>query len=385
MERISAQDGEDGGIATRSAQPNREALPSRTTARATIRASIDSGSGFWVLTGDAGVGKTWTWRGLVESGGHHRETWLFVEVTPGLTADQFYSHLTNMVGLSEGRSPREAFRQWLDVRSLDGERTVLVVEECHNAEADLLEEARILANQLELASGLTSIGLVGQTSLLRRLTSRAYWPLASRLSAKVHLRSLDADEVTHYLSILAPRQTWTSAQAEDWQVTTAGNPRLIRQKISMLATRKPRFESPNEAEKVSPIPTPLVMAAVPSLLGATRPPIRLEEGVIEVGWQPGQPSEAAEDSIGEGSEQAVNDHYAALQAWNEWSRAQEPTPVVAHPPPIQTVSKPDLSDLEDDEEESYTEVTPWVRADEQHGFSPFSPMFSRLKRATDAE
>ena len=391
MERISAQDGEDGSIALRSGLPDRTSLPSRTAARASIRASIDSGSGFWLLTGDAGVGKTWTWRGLTENLGHS-ETWLVADITPGLTAEQLYDRLTHSLGLTQTRSARETLREWLDVRNLDGGRTVLVLEECHNADAALLEEVRVLANQMEFASGLTSIGLVGQTTLLRRVTSRSYWSLASRISARVHLRSLDADEVATYLEILAPERPCSVRQAEGLHVATAGNPRLLRQKLAKLPAERMKIVAPLVVEPVSAKvePRASVVSAGP-LLGPSRPPIRLEEGVIEVGWRPDESTESDEDVLQENGELAVNDHYAALQAWNEWSRAQAPPPPQAEPSRVAAmVTNPvnvtvNVDDDDEELDESEAAEPPWVRADEQHGFSPFSPMFSRLKRTTDAE
>ncbi len=376
MERISAQDGVDGRLALRSREANGEALPSRTKARASIRASIEAVNGIWVLSGDAGVGKTWTWRGLAQ--GSESRSWLTIDVPPGLTGEGLYEQAVHLLGLPSSRPARVTLQEWLETRALDGDKTVLVLEECQNADATLLEEIRVLGNQIGLGQGFASIGLVGQTYLLRRLNTRAFWPFASRISTRVHLRSLDTDEVGLYLALIQPGQKWTSAQVEGWQVATAGNPRLIRQRLATIEPRTVQSQTTTTTE-----PKPAVIEApverAPSMLGPSRPPIRLEEGVIEVGWSPEGETKSSDTDE---SELAINDRYAALQAWNEWSKAQT---VQAPPPPKSppvlvpvTVPAEEADDLPSPE-------PPWVRADDHHEHSPFSPMFTRLKRATDAE
>ena len=389
MERISARDGVDGRIALSSPEANTEALPSRSKARESIRGSIDSGLGFWLLSGDAGVGKTWTWRGMAQAS-NLRESWLVVDVTPGITTEGLYQRIVHLLGLSTARPAREMFLEWLDIRALEDAKTILVLEECQNASAAFLEEIRVLVNQLDLNTGFASIGLVGQTELLRRLNTKVFWPIASRITCKVHLRSLDTDDVGSYLSMIAPERHWTASQVEAWQVVAAGNPRLIRQRLSTLEPVR-RHSEPISNSPIS-IPSPSLVEAVPTpspaMLGPSKPPIRLEAGVIEVGWSPDE--EEASSSTAEESEFAINDRYAALQAWNESSKAQAPSPPVTARTVVKVVAPPPppLEEIDDPSEEvddPSSPEPPWVRTDDHHEHSPFSPMFTRLKRATDAE
>ena len=74
----------------------------------------------------------------------------------------------------------------------------------------------------------------------------------------------------------------------------------------------------------------------PSLI-PTKPPIRVEEGLVEVGWdgdletefaEPDDDDERHRGSSGDDSsfnEELIEDRYAALQAWSEWTESQKTT------------------------------------------------------------
>ena len=96
---------------------------------------------------------------------------------------------------------------------------------------------------------------------------------------------------------------------------------------------------------------------LPSLI-PTRPPIRLEDGLVEVGWEGDleaeptrpevAPSEPEVEPPGEADpgEELVEDRYAALQAWAEWSRNRERSAPAAADPA--TDAAPTATDDDDD-------------------------------------
>jgi general secretion pathway protein A len=107
--------------------------------------------------------------------------------------------------------------------------------------------------------------------------------------------------------------------------------------------------------------------STPSLL-PSRPPLRVEDGLIEVGWAGGLESEELdeieeldeyEDTSDDG--QLVDDHYAALQAWAEWARNRDrlsrPTPA-----PAEVETEPDVRD-EDEAEEPDSEADSTAEAE----------------------
>ncbi len=161
-----------------------------------MRAAIEARTGPVLLTGEAGVGKTWLWHRLrSEMPGSWR--WVSVDLSPANDPAEFYRLIGYGLGLSGADRPdasRLALAEFLQEGAVDGKRWVLVVDEAHSVSAAVLEEVRILANRLGHSDGFGALILVGQTALARRLATRPLAALAARLSAQVHLRPLDADE-----------------------------------------------------------------------------------------------------------------------------------------------------------------------------------------------
>ena len=150
---------------------------------------------------------------------------------------------------------------------------------------------------------------------------------------------------------------------ERWHRDSGGNPaRLLR----MLAREVPARKAIATAGEPSSSSEPLV---------PSRPPLRVEEGLIEVGWD----SEEPEPEPGMG-EEPVADHYAALQAWDEWARNQGRSRVPLLPDPIDP-------ELESDEEpeELPSEHVHATRAEAAQEFAPYSQLFSRAKPLQGAE
>ena len=107
---------------------------------------------------------------------------------------------------------------------------------------------------------------------------------------------------------------------------------------------------------------------------------------MEVGWEPtAEPVPFAElaprvvpdatetPATDSESEETITDHYAALQAWTEWSKNQGRVPSERTPNPTG-----------DREESPELAGHPNVWAEGQQGFAPYSQLFSRLKGAKDA-
>jgi general secretion pathway protein A len=123
--------------------------------------------------------------------------------------------------------------------------------------------------------------------------------------------------------------------------------------------------------------------------------------MVEVGWDSGQeadatvvrgrvpsappvaepdpadpPSSALPEPVGAGSEEPVDDHYAALQAWTEWARNQG----------RETVRADRADDDADEPAEASDPPAPTpagVWAERQQGFAPYSQLFTRLRQPRD--
>ena len=366
------------------------ALPSRLAALGTCRAALAAEEpGPVLLTGEAGAGKTWLWDRLV-AGWPADRRWLAVDLAPASDPADLHHALGLGLGLPEPARTRAGLAEFLAEADDDGRRWGLVVDEAHNASAEVLEELRLLSNRLGRPGGFAALLLVGQTRLARRLGTIPLAAIEARIAARAHLRPLDADEARDLLAHRFPGRPWGGAEADHLHREAGGNPRRLLRLAAPLAARGRTFAPPAARPEL-----PAVASEAASLprLGAPRPPLRVEDGLIEVGWDGPDPAADAEpepqsarpvanrdpeppsEPAFGGEDEVIQDHYAALQAWNEWARNQGRQPAIgvatAEPVPSEDTSA------------HPGDANVW--ADEQHGFAPYSQLFSRLKQATQPE
>src|SRR5690242_3012115 len=83
------------GAASRGAQGF--ALPTRAAALAECRAGLEAGGGPVLVTGEAGVGKTWLARALADGTGDRR--WAAVDLTPATGPADLFRAIGQALGL----------------------------------------------------------------------------------------------------------------------------------------------------------------------------------------------------------------------------------------------------------------------------------------------
>ncbi len=373
------------------------------------------GLGPILVTGDAGIGKSWFVERLFGLAPTSR--WLSIDLTPADGPIDLYRHIARALGLGSGE-PRPPSR--IDVadaladRSVDGHRHSLVIDEAHNLGPDVWEEVRVLANRLGRADGFANLILVGQTALVRRFSTRALAAIEARLAAHLHIRPIDVSEAREWLTRKHPGLDWSTEEVEAIHRDSGGNPsRLIRRSASIsarlasipvLAPRpEPRGSLP--IPKKSDIddfgPAAMIPGSSPSpspLTGADRPPLLVEENAIEVGWSPedqGSSGFEEDDRVEAGSQdgaalpsersdQAIHDHYAALQAWREWADNQDK-------PSNPSKSDRDLADEIDEAAEAEAAEAAEagssdrasVRVEGYQHFAPFGQLFTRMAQVRE--
>jgi general secretion pathway protein A len=133
----------------------------------------------------------------------------------------------------------------------------------------------------------------------------------------------------------------------------------------------------------------------------TKPPIRLEEGLVEVGWDGDLEAELlhAEGSgtdrvdapavVTDPQVEQVEDRYAALQAWAEWSRNRErsldPDSAAAISgtldEPIRGAETPPGEGPEPTSESSSAASPASIRVESPRDSAPYSQLFTRLRQS----
>src|SRR5260370_42318684 len=81
-----------------------------------------------------------------------------------------------------------------------GRTTVLIVDEAHNLEWDVLEEIRLLGNLENRRGKLLQIILSGQQELDRKLEAPEFRQLKQRIALRCTLRGVNTEETLSYVN-----------------------------------------------------------------------------------------------------------------------------------------------------------------------------------------
>ncbi len=380
-------------------------ISSRLKGRHLLAKAIDHHTGPVLLTGDYGVGKT-RLRQAIEADSKPGRSWVNIDVAPATTVPAFYSLLNHALGVDDTSLDRAKLSEYLGLERLDKSEWILAVDEAHNLDDLVLEEIRLLSNRLGTGDGFAAILLVGHTTLVRRLSFRANEGLAERITAHVHLSPFDADEVLELLKHHDARREWPAELVERIHIVTEGRPGRIARLLPLID--ESAIESAPAAKTKADAPAELKSQPVESfelrpepLVGPSKPPLVVEDGLIEVGWDSDSDVDElleAEDELEsadslvaemdsdhedpepiEEGEERLNDHYAALQAWQDWSAAHE------KPGDVAQRRWPEVTESQDETPSSPREKTPNLWVDEEHGFAPLSRLFGRKTQENEAE
>ena len=282
-------------------------LPSRSASWARLLASGSERGGLDLLTGEAGSGKSWLLdrrAARAAASAPDDPRWRVVEGAPGLDANGLLASIASALGMEVmacGSIVDLARRLGgcLSELSQDGRRLALAVDEAHLLADEALEAARLLANRLGDDDGFAAIVLAGQTPLRRRLEGRRLAAVAARIGSRSHLPPIDADEAAILLSG-RPEADLDERTIEELHRDSEGNPaRLLR-----LAASRPGWKASRLLKDRSISVRPDLVRTEPPTeeltspyggLVPSRPPIRVEDGLIEVGWEP--TSEPGSDSV----------------------------------------------------------------------------------------
>jgi general secretion pathway protein A len=197
---------------------------------------VQSRKGFIVITGEVGTGKT-TMLECLRDFLNSQQIAFASLFNSRLSVEQFFELLSYDFDLRCNRQSKTEVLLSLNNMLLDraqaGRTTVLIVDEAHNLEWDVLEEIRLLGNLENRRGKLLQIIIAGQQELDTKLERAEYRQLKQRIALRCTLRGFDAAETAAYIDSRMtraglPQQTVLSSEIiDEIHFRSQGIPRLI--------------------------------------------------------------------------------------------------------------------------------------------------------------
>lgn len=157
---------------------------------------------FAVITGDSGTGKTTTIRRYTETLDAAKFKVLYLSDSK-LTPRHFYKGLLEQLGCESkfyrGDAKRQLHREIELMRGIHHLQPVVVVDEAHLLDREMLEEVRFLLNTNMDAQSPMALILVGQSELWDRLQLQSYAAIRQRIDLQCKLTHYDRAEVGTYI------------------------------------------------------------------------------------------------------------------------------------------------------------------------------------------
>jgi general secretion pathway protein A len=190
---------------------------------------------FAVLTGDCGTGKTTTIRKFVDRLDNGKFQVLYLSDSK-LTPRHFYKGLLEQLGSEakfyRGDAKRQLHREIELMRGIRGVQPVVVVDEAHLLDREMLEEVRFLLNFKMDAQSPMALILVGQSELWDRLRLQSFAAIRQRIDIQFRLGHYDRAQVGEYVAMHlqyagVDQQIFSDGALDEIQCFSGGAARLI--------------------------------------------------------------------------------------------------------------------------------------------------------------
>jgi general secretion pathway protein A len=210
--------------------------PQHEEALANLIYGVRSRKGFIVLTGEVGTGKTTMLECLRDYLDAQRIEFAFI-FNSRITPDQFFEMMAYDFDLQCDRKSKTdvlfALNGLLIEQTERGRTAVLIIDEAHNLEWDVLEEIRLLGNLENRQGKLLQIILAGQPELDRKLDAPNLRQLKQRVVLRCSLNPLTVPETHEYIDGRMSRagmenqKVFSSELIDEIHQRSRGIPRLI--------------------------------------------------------------------------------------------------------------------------------------------------------------
>jgi general secretion pathway protein A len=210
--------------------------PQHEEALANLIYGVQSRKGFIVLTGEVGTGKT-TMLECLRDFLNAQQIAFASLFNSRLSVEQFFEMLAYDLDLRCNRLSKTevllSLNNMLLERAAAGRTTVLIVDEAHNLEWDVLEEIRLLGNLENRRGKMLQIILAGQQELDRKMEAPEFRQLKQRIALRCTLRGFNLQEAEAYINSrmsragLKDQTIFTPELMEEIHFRSQGIPRLI--------------------------------------------------------------------------------------------------------------------------------------------------------------
>jgi general secretion pathway protein A len=219
-------------------------------ALASLRRGLSEGSGFTVISGEIGAGKTTVIRAVLNEL-ERKSAFITVAqiVSTQLDATELLRAVTIAFGLSSAGEAAlgisSLLRRFLSELAAQGRRAILVIDEAHNLHLDALDELAALAMRGAPRGRGMQICLVGQPPLQGMLESPNLLAVREQICTSCHLGPIERDEVRPYVEHRLRKVGWMgrpgfdSAAFEEIFRWTEGIPRRINSLCGRLIAACP--------------------------------------------------------------------------------------------------------------------------------------------------
>jgi type II secretory pathway predicted ATPase ExeA len=197
---------------------------------------LQQGSGFALVSGEIGSGKTTVINYLLSRVDRALRIGLMTNTHPGIGA--LLPWVMQSLGVQAVRPGAsdlyDAFARFLEREHQARRRVVLIIDEAQNLTADALEELRVLSNLNSGNALLLQTILVGQPELRITLRSAKMRQFAQRIAMDYHIAPLQLEDthayIRHRLHVAGGNADLIASDARELVHTSAGGvPRLINQ------------------------------------------------------------------------------------------------------------------------------------------------------------
>src|SRR5262245_5200696 len=203
--------------------------PSHREALAQLTYGVREGTGFTVLTGEVGTGKTTLIQTLLQQ--LDPELPVALLVSPMLDFHGLLELILDDLGIEKvGATTAQrlvALRRFLLERAAAGLRSLVIIDEAQHLTPSTLEQIRLLSNYESPSGKLLQIILAGQPELNARLQLPELRQVKQRIALRSTIRPLTAQETHSYI-------------VTRLRIAKAANPRLFTDRAVSVISRYAR-------------------------------------------------------------------------------------------------------------------------------------------------